>query len=125
MSDYYRELSRKGIAHLYALKYTREHEAHLRRMYADVGSFKDEFVVTDAMLDAIKQMGARRGVAIPDEDHESATTHVQLVRALRVLIARFTYGFDQQYVVLAESDASIQRALEALESNTLSELGLK
>ena len=64
-----------------------------------------------------------RGLEYSDEDF--AKVNPDLRKSLKGLIARFAYGYADQYYFVESSDMGVNKAIEIIDTDYLSEIGLK
>lgn len=77
-SDYYRDLTAKGVFNSFCLSYTNDHRDELKETYSESDKFINEFVVDDTMLQAFVAQGEKDGVPVNEEE---------LTRSREVIVA--------------------------------------
>lgn len=121
-SDVLRNLAKSGLHVRVALEYVQRNSGKLSA-FNSIEAYTKSFQVEPSALDQVRLLSAKRGEVISDEDF--AQSKPELERVMKVLIARFYFGYDSHYYVLAADDAMIQKAIADMQNNTFKELGLK
>lgn len=97
-SDYYRDLTAKGILNRFCITYVDENRKALRQEYPDEKSFIDRFEVTPEMISRIVEMGKADSIK---ENPEQLETSRQVIEAVvKGLIGRDMFETQTYYKVV-------------------------
>jgi len=112
-SVYYRNLTAKGIANQYAIKYVDSHRKAIAKRFKKLDAFDQGFVVTDEMMNDFIAMGENDSVHYDSEQYE--TSNRLLRDIIKGLIARDVYGDQSAYsVIINHRNRDLQAAREVL-----------
>ena len=124
-SAYFGQLVRRGMLNTFALDHVEAHRNDLLALYQDPETFRTNFIVDEALLEALQAHAANEGV---ERDPEGWSRSVGLITLrLKALIARDLWNTSAYWQVInAENpvDRSFQRALEVLSDNTYQRMGM-
>ncbi len=111
-SEYFTELSYRGILNDFAFEYA---DSHRDRLLAagSVEEFVKSFVVNPRMLQDLYHFADGRGLKADPTDINISESHIAL--RLKALIARNIWGNDGYYPIIAEDDRMLQVARGAFE----------
>jgi carboxyl-terminal processing protease len=109
---YYNTLVRKNIFFPFVVTYIDQHRKDLLAKYPDLQHFRDNFVVSPALIDELMVLGEKAGVK-KDEVSAKALQEV-IFRQIRALIARDLYESGDYYKIMMEEDPEVKKALEVL-----------
>ncbi len=117
-SVYYRNLTAKGIANQYAIKYVDSHRKAIAKRFKKLDAFDQGFVVTDEMMNDFIAMGENDSVHYDAEQYE--TSNRLLRDIIKGLIARDVYGDQSAYsVIINHRNRDLQAAREVLNDREL------
>lgn len=88
-SNYYRDLTAKGVFNSYILKYIDNNRKELRKTYPTENDFYKNFVVSDTILDGLFKAGEDEGVEFNQEGFEKSKEVITAV--VKGLLARDLY----------------------------------
>ncbi|UCG28991.1 MAG: S41 family peptidase [Bacteroidales bacterium] len=114
-SNYYRKLSSRGIINSFTLDYVDKNREALTKKYTDFQKFKQEFDVTDAMLENLTELALKEGVEHVPEDFEISKSQIKLI--IKGLIARDIWDMSEFYEVVNTEDPAYQKAVLILNNN--------
>ncbi len=111
-SDFYRDLVGLGIINNYILSYVDMHRKELLSNYKDFNSFKREFVISDSMIDELKELGIKEG---SKSDVSELENSIELLKVqLKALLARNLWDVDEYFQIVNPTVNDYQKAIEIL-----------
>ncbi|WP_242922220.1 S41 family peptidase [Pontibacter liquoris] len=108
LSPYLSQLYNKNVLREYTLNYYRDHRKELEKM--PFSKYKQNFKVTDKMLQQVLQLAAKEGVVFNEAEFNRSKNLIQ--NNLKAFIARSVYGNAGFFPVLHDSDEEFQKALK-------------
>jgi carboxyl-terminal processing protease len=111
-SKLYTNLVRKGVFNKYTVDYAMQHRDELKKEYPEFSQYNKNFVVSKAMIDAIKELAANEKVEWNDEEFQRSEKYIRL--QIKALIARNVWEMQQYYEVTLKEDPTIAKAVEVL-----------
>lgn len=111
-SPYERQLASKGIYREYIGSYLDRNRNVLTSGYADFEAFRDNFTVTDEMVEEFAALAEKRGIA-PDEEG-LAKSRQRISRNLKSMIAGTLWSTSEAYQILNENDPVYLKGLEII-----------
>lgn len=121
-SDYYRNISRKGILRDYAMTYFNNNRNRLKEEYPDILTYKEKFVVDDTMMKDFADYAEKEGV---EKNKEGLETSKKLISNLiKALIAQGFWKTNGFYEIRSEINHGYQKAVEALQDDTFKKMDL-
>lgn len=113
-SDYWARLRGKGVINEFVIDYMDKNRASLERDYADFDAFYRGFAVEQPMLDALVQLGEKRGVPYAEEGMQKSKGQIGV--QLKALIAQKMWTMTEYFqVVNREADDFFAKAMEVLD----------
>ena len=112
-TDYWAELSRRGVLAEYVVNYLDTHRAELQAQYATDDAFVAQFEVSDAMIEALAQFAEAKGIARRDE--QMAISRESIAEVVKALIAQRLWNTTAYFKVINRSNPVIERALLELD----------
>lgn len=109
---YFNNLVRKNVLFPFVVGFIDKNRDQLKSQYKSVTNFKDNFQVTDAMMDELIKAGEKEGIKRDDESLKVSGTII--ARQIRALIARDLYDTGAYYRIMIEDDKEVEKALEIL-----------
>lgn len=117
----YTDLIRKGIFNRYTVDYVMDNRDDIMNSYHDFDNFKEDFIVTDSMIDEFKKLAEKEGVEWNDEQYERSEPMIKL--QLKALIARNEWNMEKYYQIVLQEDKMVNKAVEILnDSNKYREI---
>ena len=111
-SKLYTNLVRKGVFNKYTVDYAMQHRDELKKEYPEFSQYNKNFVVSKAMIDAIKELAANEKVEWNDEEFQRSEKYIRL--QIKALIARNVWEMQQYYEVTLKEDPTIAKAVDVL-----------
>ncbi len=111
---YFNNLVRKNVLFPFVVGYIDKNRDQLKTKYKSVTDFKDNFSVTDAMMDELIKAGEKEGIKKDEESLKVSGTII--ARQIRALVARDLYDPGAYYLIMLEDDKEVEKALEILSS---------
>ena len=109
---YFNTLVRKNIFYPFVVGYIDQNRKELLSKYQDFAHFRNNFVVTQSLIEELMAVGEKSGVK-KDEASAKALQSV-IFRQIRALIARDLYETGDYYKIMMEEDSEVKKALEVL-----------
>jgi len=121
-SPFMRSLVKSGLHVRTALDYVDSHSDELS-IYPSVQGYTSKFIVPETLLNEVRMAASKRGDICSDEEFEAAK--IDLNEVMKTLIARFYFGYEDHFYVIASYDEMIHKAIDDIQNDTFKELGLK
>lgn len=111
-SDYWAELSRRGILAEFVVDYLDMHRSELESQFSTDDQFVEEFEVGDEMIESLAIFAEGRGIA--RNDKELAISRNSIAEITKALIAQRLWDSTAYFKVINRTNNIVKRALEAL-----------
>ena len=111
-TDYWAELSRRGVLAEYVVNYLDAHRAELQAQYATDDAFVAQFEVSDAMIEALAQFAEAKGIARRDE--QMAISRESIAEVVKALIAQRLWNTTAYFKVVNRTSPVVERAINIL-----------
>lgn len=111
-SDYWAELSRRGILAEFVVDYLDMHRSELESQFSTDDQFVEEFEVGDEMIESLAIFAKGRGIA--RNDKELAISRNSIAEITKALIAQRLWDSTAYFKVINRTNNIVKRALEAL-----------
>lgn len=111
-SDYWAELSRRGILAEFVVDYLDMHRSELESQFSADDQFIEEFEVGDEMIESLVVFAEGRGIARNDE--ELAISRRSIAEITKALIAQRLWDSTAYFKVVNRTNNIVKRALETL-----------
>lgn len=111
-SSYERQLAAKGIYREYIGSYLDRNRNAVMAEYGDFESFRNNFTITDDMLDELAALADKRGIT-PDADGFAKSRH-RISEGLKSMIASTLWSTSEAYQILNENDPVYLKGLEVI-----------
>ncbi len=111
-SDYWAELSRRGILAEFVVDYLDMHRSELESLFSTDDQFVEEFEVGDEMIESLVVFAEGRGIARNDE--ELAISRRSIAEITKALIAQRLWDSTAYFKVVNRTNNIVKRALETL-----------
>jgi len=108
---YFNRIVNLGLLYQYAFEYTDRHRQQLQR-YTTVEAFDRQFVVTDAMFDAVVHLADAKGIIGTEEQRRVARREADIL--LKAYVARILFDDEGFYPIYAPMDEILQKAIGEL-----------
>ncbi len=110
---YHRQLSLRGIINTEILTYVDNNRKALKKKYASLSEFEENFTVPQQLLDAIYAEGEKQKVKLKDEAEREASL-TMLVPQLKALIARDLWDMSAYFKIVNEQNHIVRAGVRAL-----------
>lgn len=111
---YFNRIVNLGLLYQYSFEYADRHRQQLQR-YTSVESFDRQFVVTDAMFDAVVRLADAKGIVGTEEQRQVARREANVL--MKAYIARVLFDDEGFYPLYAPMDEILQRAIQELNTS--------
>ncbi|MCX6257222.1 MAG: S41 family peptidase [Bacteroidia bacterium] len=116
ITDYYRDLIRKGVINRFALNYTDLNRQELKSKYPEYEKFAKDFNVTDKMFEDILKSGDDEKIK---RNNDQIATSKELIRLqIKALIARDIFENGKFYQVINDLNPAYKKAVEVMKSKS-------
>lgn len=119
-SNYYSDMLRKNVFNDFTLTFTDNNRAQLRNDYPDIETFRKKFNVDDDMFEKFIAAGEKAGVKRDTLGLKYSGDQMRL--QVKALIARNLWDTDAYFRVINRINAALNKAIEAIETNTFEKL---
>ncbi len=109
---YYNRLINRGVIYDFAFDYADTHRNELKK-YSDYKAYKNQFVVTDNMLDDLAAYAAENGIKKDEQGFKAMRDDIRIL--LKALIGRNVLDDEGFYPVYHQKDETFQQAVNWLE----------
>jgi len=116
VSNYYRDLQRKGILNEFTLSYVDENRSSLNANYKNVAQFKKNFLTDVAFMGKFFAFAEKKEVKKDEIGYKTSTVHLQT--QLKALIARNLWNNDAYFQIFNDISNTFQKAVECIKDNT-------
>lgn len=114
-SKYYRNILAKGLLNQFAIKYVDSHRKEIKKQYKKDSDFVNNFVVTDEMLNGIKEMADAEKIEFNQEEFERCKPLLRTY--IKGLIGRDTYESETYFKVVNLDNDIFKEAVRIINSN--------
>ncbi len=111
-SNYYTNLSRKGIFNSFTLDFMNQHRRQLDQDYRDVDTFIRNFNVDAAFLNNFVAYAEKEGVPKDDDGMQASGMHIAVM--LKALIGRNLFDVSAYYRIISSIDPELQQAIQTI-----------
>ena len=109
---YFNNLIRKNVLFPFVVGFIDKNRDLLKTSYKSFGDFKQNFKVTDVMMDDLIKAGEKENIKRDDESLK--VSGIIISRQIRALIARELFDSSAYYQIMIEEDKEVAKALEVL-----------
>jgi carboxyl-terminal processing protease len=109
---YFNNLVRKNVLFPFVVGFIDKNRNQLKAQYKTFTDFKNNFLVTDTMMEVLIKAGEKEGIKRDDESLKISGAII--ARQIRALIARDLYETGCYYQIMLEDDKEVKKALEIL-----------
>ena len=111
-SDYYRDLSRKGVFNSFILEFTDKNRARIKSSYPKFDDFKNKFTFTTEEINTFTKMGEDAGVKFNEK--QFAVSRNEILKILKGLVANDIWQTTEYFRIVNEGDMVIAKALKVM-----------
>lgn len=122
MHDLSKELYKKGLPYYFAIRLVQANRKDILDQHTTIEKFTNDYSISQDWLNAFKRMAVHRQINVEDDEFELAKQ--ELTADVKEIMARYLYGYEDHYYIIAKSDLATMKAIELLNDNTFKELGL-
>lgn len=119
-SDYHRNLVARGVIIRTTMKYIEGHRKELQQKYTKFETFKSNFEIGDDILSEMKELADKEKIVFDKKQYESSLPLIKM--QLKALVARDLWDMNEYFEIMNQSNNSVIRALEVLNSNEYQKL---
>lgn len=121
LTNYSRELQRKGITNDFTLSYVDNHRSQLLADYPNLQSFKKNFATDEKFLNEFFAFAEKKELKKDEEALKRSSVLIQTI--LKSIIARDLYGTSAFYEVYNEvMNDTYKKAIECIQNNTFDKM---
>ena len=113
-TDYHRKLVASGMVNRLAMNYIDRHRAELKMAYPTFAAYKQAFVVDEALLQELIQLGEQEQIKFDESEYAHSKALIAL--QVKALIARDLFDMAQYFQIINEDNPSYLKALEIINS---------
>ncbi len=119
-TNYHRQLVAKGVILKTTIQYIDENRARLLSEYKNFEEFNERFQIGDDILSNMRQSADDEKIEFNEEQYNIS---IPLIRTqLKALIARDLWDINEYFRVMNDTNMSVTRAVELLETNGYEEI---
>lgn len=119
-TKYYRNVMAKGVINRYAISYIDSHRKEILKTYKNDDDFIKHFKVTDEMLDGLRNMAEKEGVAFDEEQFRISRPLFSMI--IKGLIGRDIYENQTYFKIYNQHDPIFREALKLINSDEYNQL---
>jgi len=109
---YFNNLVRKNVLFPYVVGYIDHNRGQIKAQYKSFADFKNNFTVTEAMINDLIKAGEKEGIKKDEESLKVSGPNIS--RQIKALVARDIYDTGAYYQIMIEDDKEIEKAVEVL-----------
>ena len=113
-TNYYRDVTAKGLINSYAISYVDSHRKEIEKEYKNDTNFTRDFQVTPEMLQQLYDLASKEGIEFNEEEAEKSTPLFSMV--IKGLIGRDIFDNSTYYKVYNTHDPIFQEAYRLINS---------
>lgn len=113
-TNYYRDVTAKGLLNSFAISYVDQHRKEIEREYKNDINFTRDFIVTPEMLQQLYDSASREGIEFKPEEAEKSTPLFSMI--IKGLIGRDVFDNSTYYKVYNTHDPIFQEAYRLINS---------
>lgn len=113
-TNYYRDVTAKGLINSYVIKYVDQHRKELKNQYKNDDNFNKEFTVTPQMLQELYDMASKEGIEFNEEEANTSTPLFSMI--IKGLIGRDVFDNSTYYKVYNTHDPIFKEAYRLINS---------
>ena len=121
-SNYYSDISRKGIFNRFSIDYMDKNRKQLSKRYKTLEAFKNEFLVDEKLIENFKSFAAKEGVEFIEEDF--ITSEKLIKNQLKAMLARGIWKTEGYYYIINELSDPYLEAIRVLQDDTFEKMNL-
>ena len=114
-TNYYRDVTAKGILNSYAISYVDRNRKEIAKTYKNDDTFTREFVVTPEMLQELYDLATKDGIEFNEKEAEISTPLFSMI--IKGLIGRDVFDNSTYYKVYNTHDPIFQEAYRLINSD--------
>ena len=114
-TNYYRDVTAKGLINTFAIKYVDEHRKEIAKEYKNDDNFTREFNVTPEMLQELYNMAEKEGIEFNAEEAKTSTPLFSMI--IKGLIGRDVFDNSTYYKVYNTHDPIFKEAYRLINSD--------
>lgn len=114
-TDYHHQLRAKGVILKTTMRYVEKYREKLLREYKQFEKFNANFEVGDELINSLLQLANDEKIEFNEEQYQRSL--VLIKPQLKALIARDIWDMNEYFQVINQTNESVVRALEILNSN--------
>lgn len=114
--QYYNTLVRRSIVNQFVLDYLDKNRINLKNKYPNFNSFKNQFEVSNEMLEQLWASGEEKDIQRNQESIDFILDHAKL--HIKAILARDLWNASEYYEIMNSKDDEILKALEILSDKT-------
>jgi carboxyl-terminal processing protease len=113
---YHAKLVQYGTLYKLAMNRIDKNRSEMNAKYPDFGKFRDNFFITDDMLETLKEMAAEEKIEFNEEQFNRSKDLISL--QIKALIARDLFDMSEYYQVINEVNDSYRKSLEIINDDS-------
>ena len=111
-TDYHRSVVAAGLVNRIAMNYLDRHRAELNKKYPKFAQYKQNFNVTDDMMQELVTLAKDDKIEFNEEQYNRSKPLIML--QIKALIARDLYDMAQYFQIINDDNPSYQKALQII-----------
>lgn len=119
-TKYYRNVMAKGLLNRFAIDYVDANRKLLNKKYRNDDTFVEEFIVTDTMMESLRDMTDNEGIEFDKEQYERSIPLFKMI--IKALIGRDTFENQTYFKVYNSFDPIFGEALRIIKSDEYDKL---
>lgn len=111
-TDYHRKLVATGLVNRAAMNYLDVNRTAMNREYKNFDQYKQQFAVTDALLQELLDMATKEEIEFDQEQYDKSRPLIIL--QLKALIARDMYEMNEYFQIINDDNDSLKEAIRII-----------
>lgn len=116
-TDYHRNLVAKGAMNKYTLNYVEANRKKISKKYPQFKDYKENFIVTDNMLEDLVKQGEKEEVKMNEEEFNKSKELLRL--QIKAIIARDIWNTNEYFEIMNANNDSYLKSIELLRDKEL------
>jgi carboxyl-terminal processing protease len=122
-SDYYTDLSRKGIFNRFNINYMDGNRKKLSKTHKTLADFKANFTVDQSLVDEFTAFGVEEGVDFDEEGYKTSEKFIKT--QIKAMVARALWQTEGYFYIINDLNDSYQEALKVMQDDTFEKMNLR
>jgi len=115
-SDYYSQLSRRGVINSFTMDLMNKDRRKLEKDYPNVAKFISDFIVDEELMEQFVAYAEKEGVKRDEEGFNRSQTQIAVM--IKAFIGRNLFDLNAFYKIVGEIDHELQHAIQTMKDTS-------